>query len=87
MLVVFLPIFVVDTKTTFVYNFVVPLSNSFFNFFMKMKNGKRTVFCSPFFYENEKQRVLKIQRKNLLNMKMVVNYLNFVFLKGTLMQI
>ena len=25
-------------------------------------------------------KVLKIQRKNLLNMKMVVNYLNFVFL-------
>ena len=24
-------------------------------------------------------KVLKIQRKNLLNMKMVVNYLNFVF--------
>ena len=33
-----------------------------------------------FFYENEKQtKVLKIQTKNLLNMKMVVNYLNFVF--------
>ena len=41
MLVVFLPIFVADTKTTFVYNFVAPLSNSFFNFFMKMKNEKR----------------------------------------------
>ena len=25
-------------------------------------------------------KVLKIQRKNLLNMKMVVNHLNFVFL-------
>ena len=25
-------------------------------------------------------KILKIQRKNLLNMKMVVNYLNFVFL-------
>ena len=39
------------------------------------------MFRSPFFYENEKQmKVLNIQRKNLLNMKMVVNYLNFVFL-------
>ena len=38
-----------------------------------MKNEKRTVFRFPFFYENEKQiNVLKIQRKNLLNMKMVV---------------
>ena len=25
------------------------------------------------------RKVLKIQRKNLLNMKMVVSYLNFVF--------
>ena len=32
------------------------------------------------FYENKKRmRVLKIQRKTLLNMKMVVKYLNFVF--------
>ena len=46
-----------------------------------MKNEKQTVFRFPFFYENEKRmKVLKIQRKNLLNMKMVVNYLNFVFL-------
>ena len=45
-----------------------------------MKNGKQTAFRFPFFYENEKQiKVLKIQRKNLINMKMVVNYLNFVF--------
>ena len=59
---------------------LICLSNSFFNFFMKMKNEKRTVFRFPFFYENEKRmKVLKIQRKNLLNMKMVVNYLNFVF--------
>ena len=44
-----------------------------------MKNEKRSVF--QFSYEHEKQmKVLKIQRKNLLNMKMVVNYLNFVFL-------
>ena len=48
---------------------------------MKMKNEKETVFRFPFSYENEKRmKVLKIQRKNLLNMKMVVNYLNFVFL-------
>ena len=46
-----------------------------------MKNEKRTVFCVPFFYENEKQiKVLKIKRKNLLNMKMVVSYFNFVLL-------
>ena len=32
------------------------------------------------FYENEKwMRASKIQSKNLLNMKIVVNYLNFVF--------
>ena len=68
MLVVFLPIFVADTKTTFVYNFVAPLSNSFFNFFMKMKNEKRET------------KGIKNSKKNLLNMKMVVNYLNFVFL-------
>ena len=35
---------------------------------------------SIFFNENEKRiKVSKIQRKNLLNMKMVVSYLNFVF--------
>ena len=55
-------------------------SNSFFNFFIKMKNEKRTVFRFPFFYENEKRmKVLKMQRKNLLNMKMLVSYLKFVF--------
>ena len=33
------------------------------------------------FYQNEKRmEALKIQSKNLLNKKMVVNYLNFVFL-------
>ena len=47
---------------------------------MKTKNGKQTVFHFPFFYENEKRmKVLKSQTKSLLNMKMVVNYLNFVF--------
>ena len=46
-----------------------------------MKNEKRNVFRFPIFYENEKRmKILKIQRKNLLNMKMAVNYLNFVFL-------
>ena len=45
-----------------------------------MKNEKRTVFRFPFFCENEKRmKVLKIQRKNLLNIKMVVSYFNFVF--------
>ena len=57
------------------------MSNSFFNFFIKMKNKKQTVFRFPFFYENEKRlKALKIQNKNLLNMEMVVNYLNFFFL-------
>ena len=48
---------------------------------MKIKNEKRAVFRFPFyFYENEKQmRTSKIQNKNLLNMKLVVNYLNFIF--------
>ena len=46
-----------------------------------MKNEKQTVFRFPFSYENEKRmKLLKIQIKNLLNMKMVVNYLNFIFL-------
>ena len=40
-----------------------------------MKNEKQTVLCFPFSYENEKQmKLLKIQRKNLLNMKIIVNY-------------
>ena len=48
---------------------------------MKMKNKKRTGYCFPFFYENEKRmKALKIQSKNLLNMKMVVNCFNSVFL-------
>ena len=47
---------------------------------MKTKNEKRNVFRFPFFYENVKRtKVLKIQVKNLLNMKMTVNYLNFAF--------
>ena len=59
---------------------LICLSNSFFNSFIKMKNKERTVFRFPFFYENEKRiKILKIQRKNLLNVKMVVSYLNFVF--------
>ena len=46
---------------------------------MKKINEKRTVFCFPFCYENEKLiRVLKIQSKTLLNMKMVIKYLNFL---------
>ena len=59
---------------------LICLSNSFFNFFIKMRNEKRTVFRFPFFCENEKRiKVSKIQRNNLLHMKMVVSYLNFVF--------
>ena len=43
-----------------------------------MKNELYFVF--HIFYENGKgMKVLKIQRKNLLNMKIVVSYLNFVF--------
>ena len=48
------------------------LSNLFFNSFMKMKTNKWTVFRFPFF-------IKKIQSKSLLNLKIVVNYLNFVF--------
>ena len=56
------------------------LNNCFFNFFMKTKNEKWTVFRFTYFYENEKRMTaLKIQSKNLLNMKMEVNYLHFVF--------
>ena len=50
---------------------------------MKTKNVKKTVICFLFsvFYQNEKRmKALKIQSKNLLSKKMVVNYLNFVFL-------
>ena len=47
---------------------------------MKTKNGKRSEFHFPFFYENEKlMKVLKSQTKNLLKLKMVVNSLKFVF--------
>ena len=50
------------------------LSNSFSNSFMKMKNEKRTVYSSPIFYENEMRMAeLKIESKNLLDMKIVVN--------------
>ena len=66
------------------------LSNSFFNFFMKIKTKNEIVFRFPFFYGNGKRmRVLKIQSKNSLNMKIVVpsfevktksnKILNFVF--------
>ena len=45
-----------------------------------MKNEKLTVFRFPFFMKMKNEwTVLKIQIKNLLNMKIVVNYLNFVF--------
>ena len=46
-----------------------------------MKNEKQTEFRFHFFfYENEKRmKVLRTQRKNLLNIKMVVSHLNFVF--------
>ena len=45
-----------------------------------MKNEIRTVFFFPFLYENGKQvRAVKMQSKNLVNMKIVFNYLNFAF--------
>ena len=48
---------------------------------METTNEKRTVIRFPCFYENEKRiKALKIQSKYLLNLKMIVNYLNFVFL-------
>ena len=37
---------------------LICLSNLFFNFFIKMKNKKRTVLCFPFSYENEKRMKL-----------------------------
>ena len=43
---------------------LIGLSNSFSNFYINMKKGKRTIFRFPFFYENEKRtKILKIQRK------------------------
>ena len=48
---------------------------------METTNEKRTVIRFPCFYENEKRiKALKIQSKYLLNLKMIVNYLNCVFL-------
>ena len=49
---------------------LICLRNLFSNFFINMKNEKRTVFRFPFFYENEtRMKILKIQGKNLLNIK------------------
>ena len=48
---------------------------------METTNEKRTVFRFSCFYEIEKRiKALKIQSKYLLNLKMIVNYLNCVFL-------
>ena len=42
---------------------LICVNNSLFNFFIKMKNEKRTVIRFPFFYENGKRmKVLKSQR-------------------------
>ena len=47
MLVVFSPFFVADTKITFVYNFVAPLSKkTFYEFQMFFEDTSRTVTCS-----------------------------------------
>ena len=41
---------------------------------------KNELYFGYIFYENEKRmKALKIQTKNILNMKMMVNYSNFVF--------
>ena len=46
------------------------LSNSSFNFFMRMENGKKIRF--PFSYGNENQmKTLNIQSKNLFSMKII----------------
>ena len=58
------------------------LFNKFVFQFLR-ENQRRKTNCISFsiFYENEKRmKVLNIQTKNLLNMKMAVNYLNFIFL-------
>ena len=48
---------------------------------METTNEKRTVIRFPCFSENEKRiKALKYQSKYLLNLKMIVNYLNCVFL-------
>ena len=46
---------------------------------MKIKIEPNSILVY-FFYENEKlMRALKLQSKNLLNMKIVSKYLNFAF--------
>ena len=45
---------------------------------MKTKNKKRTVFRLSFSYEKKRMKVLKIQTKNLLNMKMTFTKMFFV---------
>ena len=45
----------------------------------KTKNELYFVFHFFFFFYEKRMRALKIQSKNLLNVKIVVNYLNFVF--------
>ena len=48
---------------------------------METTNEKRIVIRFPCFSENEKRiKALKYQSKYLLNLKMIVNYLNCVFL-------
>ena len=47
---------------------------------MKTKKQKTNRILFFIFYQNEKRkRALKIQSKNLLNIEIVANYLNFVF--------
>ena len=47
---------------------------------MKTKKQKTNCILFFIFYQNEKRkRALKIQSKNLLNIEIVANYLNFVF--------
>ena len=56
------------------------LSDLFFQFLHEDEKRKMNCISFSAFHENEKQmRVLKIQSKDLLNMKIVVNYLNCFF--------
>ena len=46
---------------------------------MKIKNKENCISFSIINDNEKRMRALKIQSKTLLNMKMIVNYLNFVF--------
>ena len=59
---------------------LICLSNSFFNSFMKIKNGKRNVFRFLFYMKMKNEwEHWKFKVKIYFDMKIVVNYSNFVF--------